>query len=364
MYGMQSHGGIGRCFTETLNCLARHADDIEVIVHLPRSPKGTLPTGPRIRHVGDWNIRPGRLFAPFSALLSRARIRALRPQIFHSTYYTLPYWPDLRIVATVHDFIDENSFETMSGNYMGFVAHKRKVIEQADAIIAVSHATKQDILKYTQAQEHKIHVIHHGVNEDFAAVPPTEEEIDRFCAQNRLGRPYWLFVGRRLRYKNFGLLLRAWDCVTRGHRVDTWLVAIGPHDELESWQTDFLIRGRLERRLVLLSRVSDHTLRLAYHGATAFVFPSLFEGFGIPLLESMACGTPVIASDIPVFREIAADAALYFDPHEEEALAEAMVGCLDLSVRQDMIRRGRERLKSFSWDESARQIAQIYRSLA
>ena len=363
IYGMQSHGGVGRCFTETLNRLGRHADDIEVIVHLPSNPKGTPPKGPGIRHVENWNIRPGRLFAPFSARVNMARIRALRPQIFHSTYYTLPYWPELRTVVTVHDFIDENSFQTMSGNYMGFVAHKRKVIERADAIIAVSHATKQDILKYTRAEADSISVIYHGINEDVAATSPTEEEINHFRAENRIREPYWLFVGRRLRYKNFGVLLRAWARVTHSYRIDSYLVAIGPHDGLESWQIDFLIRNRLEQRLVLLSRVDDRTLSVAYHGAAAFILPSLFEGFGIPLLEAMACNTPIIASDIPVLHEVASDAALYFDPHDEDALAEAMVQILDDRLRQDLAGKGQKRLSRFSWDKSARQIAEVYRSL-
>ncbi len=363
IYGMQSHGGVGRCFAEILNCLGRHSDDINVIVHLPRNPKGTPPRGPGIRHIENWNIRPGRLFAPFSARVNMARIRALRPQVFHSTYYTLPYWSELRTVVTVHDFIDENSFQTMSGNYMGFVAHKRKVIEQADAIIAVSHATKQDILKYTQAEADSISVIYHGINKDFAATSPTKEEINHFRAENRIKKPYWLFVGRRPRYKNFGVLLRAWEKITHIHRIDSYLVAVGPHDGLESWQIDFLIKNCLEQRLLSLSRVDDRTLSVAYHGATAFIFPSLFEGFGIPLLEAMACNAPIIASDIPVFHEVASDAALYFDPHDDEALAEAMVQILDDRLRQDLIRKGRNRLSHFSWDKSAIQIAEVYRSL-
>ena len=363
IYGMQSHGGVGRFFTETLNRLGRQVDDVEVIVHLPSNPKGTPPRGPGIQHIENWSLRPGRLFAPFCARVNMARIRALRPQIFHSTYYTLPYWPELKTVVSVHDFIDENSFQTMSGNYAGFVAHKRKVIEQADAVIAVSRATKQEILKYTQTEADSISVIYHGINEDLAAISSTEEEINHFLTENRIREPYWLFVGRRLRYKNFGVLLRAWERVTHSYGIDTYLVAIGPHDGLESWQIDFLIKNHLEQRLVLLSRVDDRTLSVAYHGAAAFIFPSLFEGFGIPLLEAMACNTPIIASDIRVFHEVASDAALYFDPHDDEALAEAMVQILDDHLRQDLVGKGLKRLSHFSWDKSSRQIAELYRGL-
>ncbi len=364
IYGMQSHGGIGRCFTESLARIGQQMDDLEVIVHLPGSPKGIVPMGPRIRHIKNWNIRPGRFFAPFWFHLNMARIRMLRPQIFHSTYYTLPYWPKLKSVVTVHDFIDENSFQTMSGNYAGFVAHKKKVIEQADAIIAVSQATRQDILKYTKVEPSKISVIYHGINENFAAPFPSTEEVNRFRQENCIKGPYWLFIGRRLRYKNFGTILRAWCKFRHEYKIDSYLVAVGPHDSLESCQIDFLIKNRLEQRLVLLSRLDDRTLSVAYHGAQAFIFPSLFEGFGIPLLEAMACNTPIIASDIPVFHEIAEEAALYFDPHDENALAETMARLMDSRLRKDLIGKGQKRSHQFSWDRSACQIAGVYRSLS
>jgi glycosyltransferase involved in cell wall biosynthesis len=252
----------------------------------------------------------------------------------------------------------------MSGNYMGFIDHKRKVIEQADAIIAVSNATKHDILKFTNTKSKNISVIHHGINQNFKNTCPSVTDIEQFKTENQIKKPYWLFVGRRLRYKNFGTLLRAWAKVTNKYKIDSNLVAIGPNDGLESWQIDFLIKNRLESKIKLLSRVDDCTLINAYHGATAFIFPSLFEGFGIPLLEAMACNTPIIASNIPVFHEIAADAALFFDPHDEDSLTDAMIQILDGQLCQNLKKLGQKRLDFFSWEQSAQQVVKIYQELA
>ncbi len=213
-------------------------------------------------------------------------------------------------------------------------------------------------------EEDRIFVIQHGVSEYLFAAPPKEEDTRRFREENRISKPYFLYVGRRIRYKNFGTVLRAWARVTKNQGIDTFLVSIGPQEGLESWQMDFLIENRLEERLVLLSNIDDRDLGTAYSGAAGFIFPSLYEGFGIPLLESMVCNTPIICSDIPVFHEVAADGALYFDPHDDESLPEAMVQILDDQLRQDLIRKGRKRLSHFSWEKSANQLAEVYRSIA
>ena len=127
---------------------------------------------------------------------------------------------------------------------------------------------------------------------------------------------------------------------------------------------DFVIKNRLENRLVLLHDMDDRELALAYSGALGFIFPSLAEGFGIPLLEAMACGVPVIASDIPVFHEVASDAAQFFDPHDEEELASVMCRLLsDESLCERLRAAGRTRSSHFSWGKSARDLARIYRSL-
>ena len=172
---------------------------------------------------------------------------------------------------------------------------------------------------------------------------------------------YWLYVGKRGHYKNFGTLLRAF--IKASSQIDCYLVAVGGEPVLEPWQEDLLIKNRLEQRVLLLHNINDSDLSNAYTGASAFIYPSLEEGFGIPLLEAMNSGTPIAASDIPVFKEVAADAACYFDPYDENMLADVMTKLLDKKISSNLIKRGKERIKHFSWDKAANQLSQVYMSL-
>jgi glycosyltransferase involved in cell wall biosynthesis len=362
IYEMQSYGGINRCFNELLTRLVQQEADIQVVVYSPRRTITTVPNNPGITVVRECSLRPARVFGRFAKQIDLARLRAGRPHIFHSTYYDQPYWNGLKQLVTVHDFVDENTFDTMSGNGAAFSETKRKTIERADAIIAVSYATKADILKYTDASADRISVIYHGISATFSNVKFTQAEIGGFHSRHNINGPYWLFVGRRQLYKNFGTLLRAWARTRM--TCDTYLVAIGPDEGLESWQIDFVIENRLENRLVLLCGADDRELGLAYSGAVGFIFPSLSEGFGIPLLEAMACGAPIIASDIPVFHEVASDAALFFDPHDDQQLASLMLEMSDdTSLRERLRDAGYTRVPLFSWSKSAHDLAQVYRSL-
>ena len=362
IYEIQSHGGINRYFNELLSHLVKQEADIEIVFYWPRLTLGAAPSGPGITFIKECNLRPARVFSRISKRVDLGRLRAARPQIFHSTYYNQPYWSGLKRVVTVYDFIDENTLDTMSGNSLDFHNVKRSVIECADAIVAISHATKADILKYSNAAADKISVIYPGVSGGFINLSFVQAEIDGFCDRRNIKGPYWLFIGRRRLYKNFGTVLRAWARMPK--TCDTFLVAVGPDQGLESWQIDFLIKNRLENRFILLCGVDDRDLALAYSGALGFIFPSLSEGFGIPLLEAMKCGAPIIASDIPVFHEVAADAALFFDPHDDEELASVMCRLLNDEGLCERLRvAGRVRACLFSWSKSACELAQVYRSL-
>jgi len=362
IYEMQSHGGVNRCFNELLSHLAQQERDIEIVFYWPRRTLGAVPSDSGITFIRECNLRPVRVFGGISRRVNLGRLRAARSQIFHSTYYDQPYWSGLKQVVTVHDFIDENTFDTMSGNSPDFRNVKRRAIENADAIIAVSHATKTDILNYTHAAADKISVIYHGVSESFINLSSVQAEIDGFRARHNIKGPYWLLVGRRQLYKNFGTVLRAWARMPK--TCDTFLVAVGPDQGLESWQIDCLIKNHLENRLILLHGIEDAELALAYSGALGFIFPSLSEGFGIPLLEALACGAFIIASDIPVFHEVAGDAALFFDPHDDEELTSVMCRLLnDEGLCERLRAAGRARVSRFSWSKSAQALAQVYRSL-
>ncbi len=353
IYGAQAVGGISRYFTEILSRVARR-EDMDILLHLPAACAAETPSGPHLRAIRDARIRPGRL----AKAISRARARLQSPRVFHSTYYADPYWPGMRSVVTVYDFIYER-FPAMMGNPW-FVEQKRRVIEQADAVVAISESTRNDVLAYTRAAPEKVTVVHPAAGGFWTeSVPPAE--LDAFRKRAGVGATYWVYVGKRELYKNFEVLLRAFARVAK--ETDGYLLLVGGEPNLSPWQVDYMARQRLERRVVFLPGVEEADLRLAYAGAAALACPSLAEGFGIPLVEAMACGTPVAASDIPVFREVCGDAALFFDPDDEVALADSLRRSLDPSIRAALSRAGRDRAASFSWDQAADRWVDVYRSL-
>ena len=362
IYGMQPYGGINRYFTEVLSRMGNVDDGVEILLHLPKEAQGELPHGNHIRIVAP---RQGSGFVrPFVRRTRGVRLRAFKPRIFHSTYYQEPYWSGMKSVVSVHDFVQERYRHLMTASSVAFTTMKRRVIETADAVLAVSHATRRDILTYTSADPGRISVVHHGVSEPFASGAPSKEEVDLFRQDHGINSPYWLFVGRRRLYKNFDTFFQAWLRLSAECDDVTSLVAVGPEARLSDNQVAALVRNRLEERVVVLQSSDDNLLRAAYGGAQAFVYPSLCEGFGIPLLEAMACGVPVLASDIPPFREVCDDAAAYFDPHDAGVLAELMATMLDQETQQELAARGKERVRAFSWQEATQQIANVYGELS
>jgi glycosyltransferase involved in cell wall biosynthesis len=281
-----------------------------------------------------------------------ASIEKLKEQdfdLFHPTYYD-PYFLEFLkgkpFVLTIHDMIHEM--------FPGYFRpddrtreHKALLAREAAGIIAISAATKADILRYLDVDPGKIEVIHlanslTGESEE-AAVP----------------REYVLHVGERCRHKNFGTLLLAFAGL-----ASTWP---GLHLVCASQKPFDRSETALIERLGLAGRcrslpVGDGQLRFLYENAALLAFPSLYEGFGLPILEAFACNCPVALSRAGCFPEIAGNAGLYFDPSDAASIASALERLLsDSALRQTLIRRGQERLRSFSWETTAERTAAVYR---
>jgi len=233
----------------------------------------------------------------------------------------------------------------------------RKTIRRAAAIITVSEFCKSRITEILRISPEKIHVIYHGI--DIRFKPLTGDEITHVLQKYRIRRPYILYTGRFDPLKNPILLLEAFKKVITSH--DLTLVMAGPFN----WF--FYIVMEQARQLGIIDRVvftdfvTDDELVALYSGASAFCFPSLYEGFGMPVLEAMACGSPVICSDVCSLPEIAGDAALYVNPSSSNRLAEAILNVLlDKGLREQLIQKGFERVKAFTWRKAAGQTLDIY----
>ncbi|MCL4371408.1 MAG: glycosyltransferase family 4 protein [Chloroflexi bacterium] len=281
----------------------------------------------------------------------------LPADVLHSPDFIPPFRRRCRSVVTIHDlaFLRFPHLLTPdSGRYYGQVA---RAVQSADQVIAVSHATKRDLLELLSVDPEKVTVVHSGVSPECRPLEP--EEIEHRRRELGLPERFILFVGTLEPRKNLPTLLRAFARVWKAHRVP--LVVVGG----KGWLNEELFRVREElglgEEVKFVGSVAAQQLVYYYNCATCLVLPSLYEGFGHPVLEAMACGTPAIVSNVPSLTEIAGDAALSVGPEDAEELAAAMGRLLaDGGLRQRLIGLGLQRAAAFSWEQTARETLGVY----
>lgn len=241
----------------------------------------------------------------------------------------------------------------------------RHALKRAQKVIAVSETLKQDILSATALKPEKVQVILNGYNTRIYQKISDEEKISSVLGKYGIERPYLFYVGRLDKRKNIPALIEAFAIMkSRNKELRHKLVLVGDaffgYDEINYMIEEF----GLSEDVVLPGWVEELDVPALYSGAEVFVFPSLYEGFGIQLLQAMSCQVPIAASNIPVMKEIAQDAALYFDPSLRFKIAEALQEiCTNKELRETLKSRGLERVKNFSWQKTAQETLNIINRL-
>lgn len=321
------------------------------------------------------DIVPWSIFSPRSQLMLPSRLAGLGIDVYHSTNYMIPLaaFPRGRMgrvkcVATIHDLIPLlfPSATPRALKTRFFFVYRRLMLEigaRADRIIAVSNASRQDILSHLDipAPRHDaVRVIYNGVAPAFCPPAPPSLKTDDPARPRTL-----LYVGRSDPYKNLPLLIESLALARQSVPFPLRLKIIGPPD------TRYPEAGQRVESLGLRDSVSwvgyqsSDALIRAYQGADAVVLPSRYEGFGFPVVEGMACATPVICSDIPVLREIGGEAACYATLDSAPALADCIRCVLtDSGLRDRMIRLGIDQARQFTWTDAAHRTIALYRDLA
>jgi len=282
--------------------------------------------------------------------------------VYHSTYYLMPYRPVVPTVLTVYDLIPA-LFPSSVGlrARLFFRLTHRLALGASTVVIAISRTTGQALATHYRLPPEKIQVIHLGVAERFK--PASTEAIQTVRTKYGLPSDFALYVGINKPHKNLERLVRSWQKAFRD--TSRLLIIAGPWDSRYDDVRRLLQRPEVQSNVRLIGPVNDADLPILYSAARLFVFPSLYEGFGLPVLESMACGTPVACSDIPALREVAGNAAVYFDPEDVDSIGLVLSELdADDSSQEKLREAGLCRAATFTWDAAAAATLEVYRKTA
>lgn len=351
IFAIQAYGGISRMFAELANAFVT---DFQEALDL-------LPINAPV--VNRYLLDNARLRAHLQVTASPHSYRALahyfshtRPNmhanVVHNTFY-LPHGlagnPGAKRVVTIHDMIPEMMPQTR--RRLDFLTLKRRYVDRADHIICVSEATRSDLIRCYGLPNAPVTVVHHGVDPRFQ---PGVHAIASLPAR------YVLFVGNRSQYKDAKVLMQAFANIADQYADLTLLfVGGGPFTRSEATLLDQLKLGAR----TIQQDLSDPDMPNAYANAELFVFPSRFEGFGLPALEAMASGAPTILARSTSLPEVGGDAALYFEPGDVDDLTQQMLrGLSDELLRLQLRNSGRTRAGEFTWRSAAQQLLDVYES--
>ncbi len=285
--------------------------------------------------------------------------------ILHSPMFILPLVLRIPSIITVHDMVHEIYRETTKWkNYITLKALLPNSIIRAKFIIADSENTKKDIIKYLHVDPVKIRVIYLGCDKKFNQAKDSNL-INKIKKKYQLPEKYILTVGTLEPRKNLERLFEAYEGLyIRYPEMEQKLIVVGA----KGWKFGNVFsaveRLHLGEKVIFTDYISDEDLPFFYFGADLFVFPSLYEGFGLPPLEAMACGIPVISSSAASLPEVVGKAAVLFDPYDVEGLSYAMEDILfNDSLKKELIRRGLEQAQKFSWEKGAHETLSLYREV-
>jgi glycosyltransferase involved in cell wall biosynthesis len=352
--------GIGRYVVNLASALKRVSPELDLALlrdSAAAAQRLALPDLPAL----DCAVSPFRLQQQWQV---RSALNRGGAALYHSAYYLMPYRPGVPAVFTCHDLIP-----LILPQY--FRAHQRLIyrfthqlaLNAAQLTIAVSQSTKHDLQRFFHARSDRIVVVPEGVDDHFK--PPPRAELERVRAQYALPGRYLLYFGSNKPHKNLRRLVEAFARSSSSDRATgIGLVIAGHWDQRYPQAQELAAQLNLRDRVRFIGPVKDADLPALYGGAEVFVFPSEYEGFGLPVLEAMACGTPVVCGNGSSLPEVAGDAALLCDPQDIGGLAHAIEQVLDDGdVRAALRQRGLARAAQFSWERTAQQTLRAYQAL-
>jgi glycosyltransferase involved in cell wall biosynthesis len=356
-FSLQNAGGVSRYFYEIIRFMTNVPD---VQTELLLGISGTVypfrslpPSKARVTQLRE-SLPPGMLRYVTNEIWGNlAALARGKMDIYHLTLYMrMPMVRARRLIATHHDCTHER-FPHLFPDVKKVLWARKRMFPQMDAIICVSQSTQKDLVDFYGVDPAKTRVIYHGVG------PLTRSPENAKRLRQRVRREYLLYVGMRASFKNFTGLLRAFYETGLKDSMDLLVLGGGP---LTADEKDLIAKWKLSDSVISMPRVSDGLLAEAYAGARLLVYPSWSEGFGLPPLEAMTLGCPVLATNRPSVPEICQDAPFYFDPADQASFNDALLQAVsDEVARQRAVARGRQVAAQYSWDKCGRETLALYR---
>lgn len=355
IFTSQEYGGISRLFVELLKKY-KNSEDIDAKLSLLLSNNHYLSElGFNSKFFPNTKI-PGKrkIMGAINYMNSVRNLLKGDYDIFHPTYYDsyfLPFLKEKPFVLSVHDMTHKLFPEMMSKNDRTS-EFQEQIIPKAEEILTISENTKRDILRFFNVDSQKIQVVPLATS-----LIPLDKEIDM-----KLPDKYILFVGVRRGHKNFDKFFEGVFNLLKNDK-DLYLVCGGGKDFSEP-EIKIFDKSGVTNQVIYVPFANNDELATLYQNAILFVFPSLYEGFGIPVLEAFSCNCPAVVSNASSFPEIAKDAVVYFDPNDSDSIRASVERVLKDTALQTLLRiKGTQRGKDFSWEKTTQATAKVYKDI-
>ena len=350
IFQLQKYGGISRYFTKLAECFIKLKH--EITIHCPVYKNNYLENKLIKKSVNGLQIKEYPKYTNFffnfiNYNLTSRYLNKNQTDILHLTYYNKVYnfKKKAKKILTVYDLIHEKF------NYLydkDLLNYKKKSIDFADEIICISNNTKSDLLNFYNVDESKVSVIHLGV------------EKKNYIKRVKFDQQVILYVGDRRKYKNFDRFIKAYS-ISNNLVKNAKIICFGGGKFTEDEKKNIKSLQIPENKISQISG-DDNLLNQLYKSVEFLIVPSLYEGFGLPILEAMSCGCPVLCGDKSSMPEVANDAALYFDANEVDSIRYSMQSFFEKTIiKKKLIQRGFENIKKFTWKSCAKNTLEIYK---
>ena len=355
--------GVGTYVRNLVGQLAQLDHDTEYVLLCKRDDL-QLPErlGPNFRAVADLSGQ----YSVREQISIPVHVLRTSPQLFHTPHYVLPALTPCRSIVTIHDCIHLVFPQYLQGRIARTYARAAfwTAVHRASRILTVSEASKKDILRFFSVPPEKVTVIYNAIADHFYNEPP-EEEVAQVRERYQLHERFVMYAGNVKPHKNIERLIDAFVLLRQTTGYDDLKLLI-TGSEISKYATlrRAVHRYNLHKHVRFLGYQSEQALAVLYRLADVFVFPSLYEGFGLPPLEAMASGTPVVVSNASSLPEVVGDAGILVNPYDAASIADGIRRLLDDSALcQELKTRGVARARAFSWPGSVKRIRSIYQEL-